>query len=180
MKGWSAKHHDYRKALLDEMAELPAKKTKRPSSRRGGPKNSSLLRCLAGDVSSIGWQPIPPANRRTTRRRPRRSKFADGYAAFFDKKIKQGRCSSCHTYSGDGGSEGPDLTGYGSADWVRLMIVAPAHPMRHGTKNAMTAFRNDQGPGAEILLHELAQVAGDKYSPLVRRGSRVDHSLHAA
>ncbi|HYV35279.1 MAG TPA: cytochrome b N-terminal domain-containing protein [Gemmataceae bacterium] len=104
---------------------------------------------------------------------PEEIKFKQGYDAFFDKKISKGRCYTCHTYDGKGSDKGPDLTGYGSAEWLRLMIIAPAHPSRHGKENAMTAFRPKDGPGAEILLHELAVVAGDKYSPL----SDVDREL---
>ena len=106
-------------------------------------------------------------------------RFAEGYAAFFDKKIR-GRCSSCHSYEDEAPREGPNLTGYGSADWIRMMIVAPAHPSRFGDKNAMPAFRNDQGPGADILLRGLETLDPEppegkkkQYTPL----SEVDREL---
>jgi quinol-cytochrome oxidoreductase complex cytochrome b subunit/mono/diheme cytochrome c family protein len=173
MKSWSSKHHDYRKALLDEMAELAGKGDDKSKEERAEARKA-LASYDAWLDRVVDWLATQPTGKpKEEPKTPAEKKFADGYAAFFDKKIKQGRCSSCHTYAGEGGSEGPDLTGYGSADWIRLMIVAPAHPMRHGAKNKMTAFRNDQGPGAEILLQELAQVAGDKFSPL----SDVDREL---
>jgi quinol-cytochrome oxidoreductase complex cytochrome b subunit/mono/diheme cytochrome c family protein len=173
MKGWSSKHHDFRKALLDEIGDLDGKNdAKSREERAEAQKTLAYYDAWVDRVA--GWLATHPTGKpKEDPKTPDDKKFADGYAAFFDKKIKQGRCSSCHTFAGDGGSEGPDLTGYGSADWIRLMIVAPAHPMRHGAKNNMTAFRNDQGPGAEILLRELAAVAGDKYSPL----SDVDREL---
>ena len=61
------------------------------------------------------------------------------------------RCNSCHAYEGQGGTvatRGPDLTGYGDADWIRLMIVAPASPLRYGLHNRMPAFRPLEGPEA--------------------------------
>lgn len=79
--------------------------------------------------------------------------FNDGIKAFF----KEGSCSKCHHVAGGkgkGGRRGPDLTGYGSQEWIRLMIMSPSHPTRYGEKNTMPAFRNLDGPGAEV--HDLA------------------------
>jgi hypothetical protein len=46
------------------------------------------------------------------------------------------------------------MTGYGSAEWLRLMLLSPAHPRRHAANNEMPAFRPDDGPGAEVHLQE--------------------------
>ena len=166
MKGWSAKHHDFRKAMQDEMVEL-GKKDDEASKKSAAEAKGQLAYYDAWLNRVTAWLATHPTGKpKENPKTPEEIDFKSGYDAFYDKKIKQGRCSTCHIYSEKGGSEGPDLTGYSSADWIRLMIVAPAHPMRHGTKNEMTAFRNDQGPGSEILLRELAQVAGEKYSPL--------------
>jgi quinol-cytochrome oxidoreductase complex cytochrome b subunit/mono/diheme cytochrome c family protein len=59
-------------------------------------------------------------------------------------------CATCHAYGGDGGSESPDLKGYGSQEWIHLMILSPAHPLRHTKGNTMPAFRPDQS-GAGFL-----------------------------
>jgi ubiquinol-cytochrome c reductase cytochrome b subunit len=67
-------------------------------------------------------------------------------------------CASCHAIDGDGGRTAPDFTGYGSPNWIRGMIMDPAHPARHGKKNEMTAFRNYDGPGADILLKEFKET----------------------
>jgi ubiquinol-cytochrome c reductase cytochrome b subunit len=71
-------------------------------------------------------------------------------------------CGSCHRVGTFGGEEAPDLTGYCSADWIRGMILAPAHKSRYGRyyddadnlKGLMPAFANLEGPGAEQALHE--------------------------
>src|SRR5262249_17487790 len=64
--------------------------------------------------------------------------FARGYKLFED------RCGSCHTYKGEGGGStpAPDLTGYGNADWIRLMVMAPGSTLRYGAQNTMPAFRD--------------------------------------
>jgi ubiquinol-cytochrome c reductase cytochrome b subunit len=82
------------------------------------------------------------------------SEFARGYRAF------ENRCGRCHSYGGSGGGDSgaPDFTGYGDEDWVRVMVMAPAHPLRYGNRNAMPAFRDLEGPGAEVTRLELARI----------------------
>jgi quinol-cytochrome oxidoreductase complex cytochrome b subunit/mono/diheme cytochrome c family protein len=70
--------------------------------------------------------------------------FADGYRLF------EARCSSCHSYGGKLGGTAPDLKDYGSPDWARLMMMSPAHKLRH-PRNYMPAFLNEEGPGAEVV-----------------------------
>ncbi len=72
-------------------------------------------------------------------------------------------CSTCHSIENEGGRSAPDFTDYGSQEWIRLMIVAPNHPSRHGRKNQMPAFRNLEGPGTEILQRHF--MALDKGAP---------------
>jgi ubiquinol-cytochrome c reductase cytochrome b subunit len=64
------------------------------------------------------------------------SEFAQGFAAFSTW------CIDCHKYEGEGGTDiaGPDFTGYGSAEWVRDMLVAPNSAERYGQRSAMPAF----------------------------------------
>jgi ubiquinol-cytochrome c reductase cytochrome b subunit len=80
-------------------------------------------------------------------------KTGPGFAAFKE------RCNSCHGYQGEGGegTRGPDFTGYGSTDWVRLMIMAPNHEFRYGLHNRMPAFRDLEGPASVVTRAELQQ-----------------------
>jgi ubiquinol-cytochrome c reductase cytochrome b subunit len=72
-------------------------------------------------------------------------------------------CTSCHKIADKGDSnEGPNLSGYGSADWLRGMICAPAADSRYGRyykdpdkqTGLMPAFYNPESPGAEQALRE--------------------------
>jgi ubiquinol-cytochrome c reductase cytochrome b subunit len=79
--------------------------------------------------------------------------FRDGVRLF-----KERGCTECHTYEGKGGKRGPDLTGYGDQDWVRLTVMAPYHSSRYGIRNLMPAFRDLEGPTAAVTLAEIAQA----------------------
>jgi ubiquinol-cytochrome c reductase cytochrome b subunit len=83
-----------------------------------------------------------------------KGKFADGFRVF------ENHCMQCHTYrdSGGGNPKGPDFTGYGDADWIRLMVMAPSHNLRYGGRNTMPAFRDLEGPAAEVTRQELQQT----------------------
>jgi quinol-cytochrome oxidoreductase complex cytochrome b subunit/mono/diheme cytochrome c family protein len=82
------------------------------------------------------------------------SSFAAGYRAFAD------RCTQCHTYkqTGGGDAKGPDFTGYGDADWVRMMVMAPSHGLRYGSRNSMPAFRDLEGPTGDVSKQEVQQA----------------------
>ncbi|HLN26815.1 MAG TPA: cytochrome b N-terminal domain-containing protein [Gemmataceae bacterium] len=81
------------------------------------------------------------------------SPLAKGYRVF------ENRCSECHTYKqpASEAGKGPDFTGYGDAEWLRMMILAPYQPLRYGEKNQMPAFRNLEGPGGEIVRMEVSE-----------------------
>ncbi len=80
--------------------------------------------------------------------------FVIGYRAF------EARCGECHTYkdTGGGSTKAPDLTGYGDADWLRLMLMAPAHDRRYGGRNRMPAFRDLEGVTAAVHRDEIRQT----------------------
>ncbi len=82
-------------------------------------------------------------------------------------KAKGINCARCHAYQSaaagssparsgpaGGGTAGPDLTGYGDAEWLRQMIMSPFHEARYGTRNAMPAFRDLEGPAAEVTKQD--------------------------
>ena len=82
--------------------------------------------------------------------------FARGYQTFM------GRCGSCHTYrtaeaEGEPTTKAPDFTGYGDAEWLRLMLAAPYHDQRYGRRNTMPAFRDLENVGAEINRLEVQE-----------------------
>jgi ubiquinol-cytochrome c reductase cytochrome b subunit len=85
------------------------------------------------------------------------SPLAKGFQAFKDLN-----CTECHRYSPkrDKDFETPDLTGYGSAEWLRLMIMAPGHPRRYGDTNQMPVFRPIEGAGGEMVKQEYAAAVG--------------------
>jgi len=66
-------------------------------------------------------------------------------------------CVNCHQFHEEGDtSVAPDLTGYGSRDWLIAFISDPAHSRFYGPRNdRMPAF------GAEKILtpHEIGLVA---------------------
>jgi ubiquinol-cytochrome c reductase cytochrome b subunit len=91
-------------------------------------------------------------------------------------KLFKEHCSECHTIGEppEADRKAPDFTDYGSADWIRLMVMSPAHPLRHKAKNRMPAFRNLDGPGAEVLALEFK--ANNKDVPVINL-SDVDREL---
>src|SRR5262249_31834708 len=115
-----------------------------PAEKKVLEKNQQDLKTIAGWLS----------------RHPRRStpdqagaEFKKGFNTYLARN-----CQNCHTYEGQGGKRGPDLTGYGDAEWLRLMIMAPAHERRYGLTNAMPAFRDLEGPAGAVAREEIRQV----------------------
>jgi ubiquinol-cytochrome c reductase cytochrome b subunit len=73
----------------------------------------------------------------------------------------QKRCQRCHSFENEGGDStppGPDFTGYGDADWVRLMLMSPGSHLRYGIRNRMPAFRDLEGPMAQINRLDIKQA----------------------
>jgi len=91
-------------------------------------------------------------------------KWAEGEAAFFSRK-NDNRCSGCHKLGKGTSTTGPDLTDYGSAEWLRGIIMNPGHKSRYKGAYAseearpklMPAFRNQDGPAAKIALQEFQE-----------------------
>ncbi|MCS7161446.1 MAG: c-type cytochrome, partial [Gemmatales bacterium] len=85
------------------------------------------------------------------------SAFARGYLAY------ETHCLRCHVYSGIGGGDtnGPDLTGYGDADWLRGLLHAPYSRQYYGPsvvrwsrlanpRSWMPAFRDTENANAQL------------------------------
>lgn len=63
----------------------------------------------------------------------------DGEAVFKET------CMKCHTYQGDGAFqfEGPDMTGYGSREWIYQQIKNPGAEHQYGELNEMPKFEDE-------------------------------------
>ncbi|MSQ94402.1 MAG: cytochrome bc complex cytochrome b subunit [Gemmataceae bacterium] len=102
---------------------------------------------------------------KTPKAERRNDKLIDaGQEAFTSDKNK---CSTCHmiearvkndagkfVWEKQGDVTAPDLTDWGSAAYIRGMIMNPAHKSRYADRNLMPAFRNIDGLGAEVLAEE--------------------------
>lgn len=87
-----------------------------------------------------------------------------GQDAFDDADNK---CSTCHRiekkdpktnkWATDGDPTAPDLSNYGSAEWIRGMIMRPGHESRYAHRNLMPSFRNMDGPGTEVHMQEFRE-----------------------
>jgi quinol-cytochrome oxidoreductase complex cytochrome b subunit/mono/diheme cytochrome c family protein len=97
------------------------------------------------------------------------SDYAKGYRAFFgpSKKINNDPkqkfyCERCHGFGEGHTGSAPDLAGYGSQDWIRLMIMSPGSYLRHGQNNKMPAFRPDKHePGDDVAMIDFKNAGGN-------------------
>ncbi len=65
-------------------------------------------------------------------------------------------CTDCHTLHDQGAAEGPDLTGYGSREWLVAFISDPSHERFYGENNdRMPSF----GPEKSLNEHQIGLVA---------------------
>jgi mono/diheme cytochrome c family protein len=145
-KQWKAKLND-----PEQMEEAQARLKKIAEKRK---EIEEDLKSLKEDLPVIAaWlakQPTaePPKDDKDE------SEFARGFRAF------EARCMECHPYGGT--KVAPDLKGYGSPQWVRLMVMDPTHPGRYpGFRNSMPAFRNLEGPGASVYEEEFKLLHKD-------------------
>jgi ubiquinol-cytochrome c reductase cytochrome b subunit len=75
-------------------------------------------------------------------------------------------CMDCHTFHDDGEAAGPDLTAYGSREWLIDFISNPAHERFYGERNdRMPAYGEDKS----LTTQEIGLVAdwlrGEWYEP---------------
>ena len=78
-------------------------------------------------------------------------------------------CADCHKFHGDGDDTGPDLTGWGSREWLTAFISDASHERFYGEKNdRMPAFGTDK----MLTEREIGLVAdwlrGEWYVPKSR------------
>ncbi|MHB8524351.1 MAG: cytochrome b N-terminal domain-containing protein [Limisphaerales bacterium] len=77
------------------------------------------------------------------------------------------RCTECHQFrKPDPDTTGPDLTGYGSREWIIGMITSPKHPRFYGRRNdRMPAFGDDNILDAQTIGILADWLRGDWYEP---------------
>ncbi len=76
------------------------------------------------------------------------------------KRIEEGRkqiaefgCSDCHRFDGKGGAGAPDLTGYGSPQWIIGIVRNPGDPRFYGKDNdRMPAYASPRGDASQDTL----------------------------
>jgi ubiquinol-cytochrome c reductase cytochrome b subunit len=117
-----------------------------------GPAASAKLRKDFAKVAT--WLASHPRGRKWD---DKPTELKEGFKAF-----RALNCTSCHRYEPkkEKDFDAPDLTGYGSAEWIRLMIMAPNHARRYGENNLMPAFRDLNGPEGEYLRAKYAPAGG--------------------
>jgi mono/diheme cytochrome c family protein len=94
-----------------------------------------------------------------------RAKPADNspHASAYKLVTEKFNCVRCHQFADKKGQKNvPMLTGYGSADWLRLMVRAPGLPHTYGDNNAMPAFRDLEGMTGELEKQEYANLIKKK------------------
>lgn len=101
------------------------------------------------------------------------------------RRVFMQRCNECHSYQQQraGTFSAPEMYGYGSADWLELMIASPDHELRYRAKGRrhaqMPPFR-DRLPADEIRL--LAEWLYQSRSEPVRAEAAakptVRHGIH--
>jgi ubiquinol-cytochrome c reductase cytochrome b subunit len=75
-------------------------------------------------------------------------------------------CMECHTFHDDGEANGPDLTGYGSREWLVAFISNPAHDRFYGGRNdRMPAYLEEKSLTAQEISLVTDWLRGEWYQP---------------
>jgi ubiquinol-cytochrome c reductase cytochrome b subunit len=80
------------------------------------------------------------------------------------------RCTECHQFrKKDEEANAPDLTGYGSRNWIVNLIRNPAHPAFYGKRNdRMPAFGSEQILSEQAIFLLADWLRGQWYEPVTR------------
>jgi len=74
-------------------------------------------------------------------------------------------CLECHKFNGEGKTKAPDLTGYGSMEWLTGMIGNPAHKRFYGGKNDRMPPFAEKGLLKRQEIELLAHWLRDEWDP---------------
>ena len=110
-------------------------------------KLESILVSLSADAH-LKWQADADTAARAN------GTIAAGHQAFTET-FTDYACSDCHTWGTiQDAEDAPDLTGYGSRDWLIRMISDPAHFYAEGKNDRMPAFNPPDRPTEQQLTPE--------------------------
>ena len=110
-------------------------------------KLESILVSLSADAH-LKWQADADTAARAN------GTIAAGHQAFTET-FTDYTCSDCHTWGTiQDAEDAPDLTGYGSRDWLIRMISNPAHFYAEGKNDRMPAFNPPDRPTEQQLTPE--------------------------
>jgi ubiquinol-cytochrome c reductase cytochrome b subunit len=87
-------------------------------------------------------------------------------------------CTECHSFYGEGGGSGPDLTGYASRQWTLEMLADPSHKRFYGDRNdGMPSYHAfpDQ-PAKNLLSREELELLVDWLRRSIPKEPPRDHS----
>ena len=90
--------------------------------------------------------------------------IAEGRVLFGSEEM---RCAECHAFhKTDEDATGPDLTNYGSQEWLTAFLVNPAHQRFYGKRNdRMPKFGDDKVLSAQQIGLVVDWLRGDWYEP---------------
>jgi ubiquinol-cytochrome c reductase cytochrome b subunit len=75
-------------------------------------------------------------------------------------------CIDCHTFHDEGEESAPDLTGYGSREWLMAFISNPEHERFYGDRNdRMPAFGEEKSLTAQEIGLVADWLRGEWYEP---------------
>ncbi len=75
-------------------------------------------------------------------------------------------CMECHKFHDSGESSAPDLTGYGSKDWLTALLGNPGHDRFFGSRNdRMPAFGEEKQLSPQEISLVVDWLRGDWYEP---------------
>jgi ubiquinol-cytochrome c reductase cytochrome b subunit len=128
-------------------------------------KAAQLVKVIAAVSADAGLKSQRDADARDAKL------IAEGRGLFGEDGVN---CANCHQFhSKDENATGPDLTGYGSREWLVKFIGDPAHTDFYGERNdRMPAF----GRAGILSEQQIGLVAdwlrGDWYEPETRHASK--------
>jgi ubiquinol-cytochrome c reductase cytochrome b subunit len=91
------------------------------------------------------------------------AEVAEGFVLIGDAGVA---CTDCHTFHEEKGKGGPDLTGYGSREWLAGIIANPEHPRFYGKNNDRMPAFGKQGRLNHVQIGLLVDwLRGEWYEP---------------